>query len=305
MQIHAHAESEVRTASAGAVPAPRGGQHPGTGGRYGWSRALRWLAAALAATLLPALAAEPLDPADPVDNLAIEMGMACSSTDPHAPHYYVWTGKLYSRRSGEPDRHLFNVQGVNPRACKLLDDPRRGGAGYLSTGRELMLYLDPDSNAVLDRWVNPWTGETVKVAHMVNDPANSPPTFPFTSAGEPRRARFEWSVLGDYLVAQRTRRVFRDNPMGGDYQEYVGGHLHAFESSNMIVPRSSLQNHRPGQYIPYIATWTRISQWLPWMRMGGRDQWQRQQRLQRAPGTAAQRGGAQLPAAAQHARVRR
>ena len=113
------------------------------------------------------------------------MALGCNSTDEQRPQFYFWEGVVYGRRRGEQDRHLFNVQGVNPRACRFLVDEQRGGRGYQAAARELMLYLDPTTNAVLDVWTNPYTGETVEVMHMLNDPASMPrPKFP---AGRKRR----------------------------------------------------------------------------------------------------------------------
>lgn len=219
----------------------------------------------------PSFAEGVPDPADPVGNMAIEMGMACSSTDPSHPQYYVWTGKLYSRRAGEPDRHLFNVQGVNPRACKEHNNPERGGVGFQTSARELMLYLHPDSNEVLTNWKNPWTGDVVEVMHMHNDPASAPLKFPLDSDGKPISFRFGWIDSGAFLIAEHTRASFRDSPMGGEYQRYVGGQYHSFETSSMIIDKDDVVRSADGSAIPYVATWTRISQWLPWMMMGGRD----------------------------------
>jgi hypothetical protein len=35
-----------------------------------------------------------------------------------------------------------------------------------------MVSLDPKTNEIVDRWQNPWTGETVEVIHVANDPVN-------------------------------------------------------------------------------------------------------------------------------------
>ena len=49
--------------------------------------------------------------------------------------------------------------------------------------------------------------------------------------------------MGDYLVADRTMPFFRDNPMGGDYQDYVGGKYHVMETSAMIIQKDSITNY--------------------------------------------------------------
>ena len=118
---------------------------------------LATLAALLAA---PAPAAGRLDPVSAAGGFAIERALGCGSADTKTPQYYFWTGTVHARRAGEPDRLLFNVQGVNPRACRFVEDATRG-PGYQAAARELMLYLDPATDAVLRDWRNPWTGEVV------------------------------------------------------------------------------------------------------------------------------------------------
>jgi hypothetical protein len=236
----------------------------------------RPLLAVLAALALPAAplaapAATRLDPSSPAGGFAIERALGCGSTDTRAPQYYFWTGTVHARRAGEPDRLLFNVQGVNPRACRFVDDPQRG-PGYQAAARELMLYLDPASDAVLRQWRNPWTGETVDVVHMVNDPASMrAPAFERDAAGRPTASRMRWTDMGQVWSAGRTQSFFRDSPLGGAYQDYVGGKYRVMEISTFTITKADIAAWRPGRPLPYTATWVRISDWLPWMKMAGRD----------------------------------
>jgi len=229
--------------------------------------------AAAGAAPPPAAAARGavLRPAEPGGAFELERAMSCGSSDVAAPQYYYWTGTIHARRAGEPDRLLFAVQGINPRACRNVDGGARG-AGYQAAARELMLYLDPVTGAVLDQWRNPWTGETVRVVHMENDPASMrEPAFPRDAAGQPTRGRMQWQPLGNAWVATRTSSFFRDSPLGGDYQDYVGGKYRVMELSTFMVPRADVAAWRPGRALPYTATWVRISDWLPWMKMQGRE----------------------------------
>jgi hypothetical protein len=215
--------------------------------------------------------APALHPTTAEGGFAMEMALGCGSTDVAAPQFYWWSGKVYGRRAGEPDRHLFNVQGVNPRACRFIDDPARG-RGYQAAARELMLYLDPVTNEVLKTWQNPWTGEQVEVIHMVNDPASMrAPRFPRDPAGQPTPPMMSWEPGGSGYVAGRTQSFFRESPLGGAYQKYVGGKYRVMEISAFAVAGSDVAAWKPGQRIPYTATWTRISDWLPWMQMAGRE----------------------------------
>jgi len=61
---------------------------------------------------------------------------------------------------------------MNIRQCVAVEDPERG-TGYKLVSREILLYLDPQTGEVLETWQNPWSGETVRVLHVANDPVNS------------------------------------------------------------------------------------------------------------------------------------
>ncbi len=232
-------------------------------------RSLLALLAALIATPLPA--ATRLDPTSAAGGFAIDRALGCGSNDTKSPQFYFWTGTVHARRAGEPDRLLFNVQGVNPRACRSVEDATRG-AGYQAAARELMLYLDPASSQVLRQWRNPWTGEMVDVIHMENDPASMrAPAFERDTEGRSTLSRMRWTDMGQVYAASRTQSFFRDSPLGGAYQDFVGGKYRVMEISTFTVTKADLAAWRPGRPLPYTATWVRISDWLPWMKMAGRD----------------------------------
>ncbi|UCG72578.1 MAG: DUF1838 family protein [Chromatiales bacterium] len=185
----------------------------------------------------------------------------CGTLQAGVTRYGVWQGKAYSRVPGEKDRHLFNLIGVNTRQCASVDDEARGD-GYRSVSREVMLYLDPQTNELLDQWENPWTGERVTVVHVANDPVNM------------RAPRFEADArditlrsYGDLMVSASEVPLFYDNPLGGDFQQYVGGTYHAMEIFDTFYPADELLDATRRLERSWIA-WVRVAQWLPWMEMG-------------------------------------
>ena len=107
-------------------------------------------AAALAALVSggTAQAAKRLDLNNPVDALAASRKVQCSLKDGE-PVVYHWSGHIYSRVPGEPDRNLFNLEGMNIRACITVKDPVKGD-GYRMVSRELMFYTDPKTGEALD-----------------------------------------------------------------------------------------------------------------------------------------------------------
>ena len=180
---------------------------------------------------------------------------------------YWWEGNVYSRIPGEKDRLLFTYQAMNIRATKTLQDKERG-YGFQMVSRELLLYLDPKTGEVLDTWQNPFTGEEVKVIHVNNDPVNSRyPTFAKSSRGD---YRFPGKVVGGTVFLNFEIPLFYTNPLGGDYQEYVGGTYQAMEMFFFSVSEEELCNAKKNTADDVVINWARISKWLPWMKMNDR-----------------------------------
>ena len=209
--------------------------------------------------------ARELDPNDPSDALTIARKVACSTIDGVAATYW-WHGRAYSRRQGEPDRLLFNVEGMNTRACVSANDPDRGN-GYRMVSRELLIYRDPATGEALATWDNPWTGETVPVLHVANDPVNFG-AYEIDRSGQPYR----WTGLvteGKWRQST-TVPLFYPNPLGGDFQPEVGGTYHATEMFNFMGDAADLLDSEADSARAHVG-WSRMSDWLPWMKMGGRE----------------------------------
>ncbi len=197
--------------------------------------------------------------------VAAQRKIMCSTQD-EKPVWYWWHGAAFSRVPGEADRKLFLVEGMNVRQCGKISDPELGD-GYRLVSREILLYKDPSSGEVLSEWENPWTGETVEVIHVANDPVNSRPTFETGRDGQPYQLRL--STSGDAWWMTVTVPLFYTNPLGGDYQPYVGGTYHATEMFNFMGDMNDLVDAGKDTADVRVG-WVRMSQWLPWMKMGGR-----------------------------------
>ena len=191
--------------------------------------------------------------------------MQCSLED-GKPAVYWWLGRAYSRVPGEKDRPLFNVEGMNIRQCGTVTDPDKG-TGFRLVTKEILLYQDPKTGKVLDTWENPWTGETVEVLHVANDPVNQPPSFPVGRNGKP--FALPVTVVGDHWWMTSTVPLFYRNPLGGEYQAYVGGTYHATEMFNFMGDADSLEAGS-GDTSNIRVGWERMSSWLPWMKNGDR-----------------------------------
>ncbi len=210
--------------------------------------------------------ARTLDPAVPEDAVEISKRMQCGvSAD--EPAVYHWSGNIYGRSPGQRDKLLFKGEGMNIRRCVEVEDPERG-TGWRIISREIMLMLDPKTGEVVDTWENPYTGETVEVMQIHNDPVNSRPTFPRGADGTPYRIS-TLREAGPYVFMPFEVPLFYTNPLTGDYQEYVGGKYHAMEIFDFAALKDELYDSTKPTAYPMIS-WVRISGWAPWMKMGGR-----------------------------------
>lgn len=233
--------------------------------------AIRHILAGISAAALLAVGsttmARTLDPSVPEDAVEISKRLQCGvSAD--EPAVYHWSGNIYGRSPGVRDKLLFKGEGMNIRRCVEVEDAERG-TGWRLISREIMLMLDPTTGEVVDEWENPYTGETVPVMQIHNDPVNSRgATFPRGADGSP----YKMGTLresGPYVFIPFEVPLFYPNPLAGDYQPYVGNMYHAMEIFDFAALKSDLYDSSKPTAYPMIS-WVRISPWAPWMEMGGR-----------------------------------
>ena len=224
------------------------------------------LSAALLATLASGAVAE-IDIRTPEGVVAIERKIQCSTED-NVEKTFLWQGNAYARRTGEADKKLFGLLGMNVRQCVTVTNDK-GQEGYRQVSREIMLYLDPDSGKILRQWENPYIGKTVEVIHVANDPVNSrAPSFGYGRDG--KVTKLPLRKVGDWWQMSYEIPLFYHNALGGNYQKFVGGTYHATELFNFYGNYDELLDESNTFVEPGVA-WTRISQWLPWMEMNGRE----------------------------------
>lgn len=222
----------------------------------------------LCATVSAPVLAGALDPDNPEDALKLQRKMTCGSLTDERHQGFTWQGNVYSRVQGEKDRLVFQVVGTNMRQCGTVTDPEKG-EGFRSVSREVMLYLDATGGEVLRSWTNPWTGDEVEVVHVANDPVNMrAPMFARDRDGNPLRAKGR--VVGDLYLSTSEFPLFYPNPLGGEYQQYIGGTYQAIELFNNFYDAKGLFDTDQVDAPRSFVSWVRVSQWLPWMEMGSR-----------------------------------
>ena len=201
--------------------------------------------------------------------LEVRQKTTCGTIEEGKTRYGMWEGRGYSRIPGEKDKHLFNVVGINTRQCDCKEDPVRG-KGFRSVSREIMMYLHPETNEIMDVWENPFTGKSVKVLHVANDPVSMRGyVYEKNEEGE-YTGKSTMRKYGDVLVSSYEIPLFYPNPLGGDYQAYVGGTYHAMEIFNTYYKAEDIMNSDIKDLSQSNISWSRLSQWLPWMEMGSK-----------------------------------
>jgi hypothetical protein len=184
-----------------------------------------------------------------------------SSTQDGENCFFTWEGTVYSRVSGEKDKLLFLCIGMNVRASATVQDSVKG-TGYRQVSREVLVYIDPKTNEIAKTWKSPWTNKEVEVVQIANDPVNMRGVaFPSKEVDNALR-NLAGTIFWDVQVP-----LFYPNPLGGDFQQYVGGTYQAIEMFNFVVPEAELIAPKTRADNVIIA-WTRVSKWMPWMEMG-------------------------------------
>lgn len=188
------------------------------------------------------------------------------SAQPGAETVFHFSGQAFSRRSGEPDKLLFDLEGMLIRQASDLEDPDRG-AGFHRLGREMMLIRDPGTGEMLDKWDNPYTGETVDVVQVANDHVNGR-YFEKLSNGQPFAPAI--TQHGIFWQMPLVLPIYRGNPLGAGYEAEMGGMYHAVELFTFTGIAEQIADPAVAS-LDVAVTWSRMSDWFPWMRMNGRD----------------------------------
>jgi hypothetical protein len=175
-------------------------------------------------------------------------------------------GRAYGHIEGIRDEKLFDVDVYAVQQCGPLPNTVKD-VGFRLTSKEILFYRDPVTGEVLKTWKNPYTGQTVEVNHAANDPVNGNYTSAVFFDGILPNSVQQTKDL--YTLSYEANQ-FYENPLGGDYQKYVGGMYRATEMINWMVSTADLERLPADAFLPTHFSWARISQWLPWMEMGGR-----------------------------------
>ncbi|MBR2648809.1 MAG: DUF1838 family protein [Sediminibacterium sp.] len=183
-----------------------------------------------------------------------------ASLNPKDEVVFYAKGAIYAYDPDKPWKHVFNFEMYNiARVEKLVGD-----SGWKLITREMLVYQDPKTNEILKTWKNPWTGEEVEVVHVWNDPVNQ--TFKYGTFKVPfeRLGNDRINLYNDVPLSYPSPLKKAEWPENTRSDVYQGAELF-----NFFMSEADLQNPKTDNATVDIS-WTRFSDFLPWMKMAAR-----------------------------------
>ncbi|MDO6475131.1 DUF1838 family protein [Alteromonas sp. 1_MG-2023] len=184
-------------------------------------------------------------------------------------------GTVNGVREGEKVKPLFGFEGFS--VARLVDE---GNGSYQKLLREVGFYTDLKTGEVLETFDNPYTGETVKVVPIANDPFNhhiapffpEPPSYGGLNKEKPPKIPLllDWQEAPNNTVFLRTPiHLFYPSALQPEKwpRESAGKMNRVSEMFTYVINRDELADTSQTS-ITYSGCWSRITPWLPWMLMG-------------------------------------
>lgn len=169
--------------------------------------------------------------------------------------FLTWEGSIYSFVPGEAKKRLFKIVGMSVSRCIEKEENT-----WDFTSRELTYYLNPETDAIMHQWQNPWTSEIVPVMHVANNPVQGRFKGRFPVQVNADLATFVFDLFPTYPNPLAEDERFTDYSPNPTYQ--------AAELFKLTVLTEELLNPDIISVSKLFICWDRIGPWLPWMKMG-------------------------------------
>jgi hypothetical protein len=180
------------------------------------------------------------------------------SLDPREETVVYDEGTIYAVIPNQPIRPIFKLQMYNIARFEQTD------SGYNLITREMLAYEDLQTGEILKEWKNPFTGETVEVIHVWNDPVNS--------INKTNSFSIPWTKLDNGRICFHIDvPLYYPSPLRkADWPQSSRSDMYqAAELFQFFVSEKDLQNPKL-KSVPFDISWVRFSDFLPWMKMADR-----------------------------------
>jgi hypothetical protein len=201
----------------------------------------------------------PLDLSDPAASMRALIKARASLDGSDTVTWF--TGNVHAWPPERPGPPLLGIEGYNiARAVET-----EGGWDLLT--REAVFYLDPFRREPIDEWANPFTGETVEVVHIFNDPVNQR----FRLQGPHGPWRLPVTGMGDDLYFNVDVLLAYPSPLPrAEFPEHSGDDTYRAAELFQFFCKTSEIADEANVNASCNVSWTRLGPWLPWMRMSDR-----------------------------------
>jgi len=199
-----------------------------------------------------------------------------ADTNPEKEKVGWYAGKVIGVRDGEPLRELFGFEGFS--VARML--PQNEDGSWRKLLREVGFYRDLRTGRLLDEWENVYTGETVKIVPIANDPFNftiseyvpQPPDYGGLNPAETPKIPLilPWTERAGKVLLSTDIHLYYPSALQPDKwpRESPGPMTRVSELFRYVFDPEKLADESRTA-IPYIGTWGRVTPWLPWMLMDG------------------------------------
>lgn len=184
-----------------------------------------------------------------------------------------YKGKVIGVVPGKKNLDICGFEGFSVARLLPLED-----GSYRKVLREVGFYRDLETGKIIDAMENPYTGETVKVVPIANDPFNftvseyarSAPKYGGLNTEDAQKIPFllKWQEMGDIVLMSRDIHLFYPSALRPNKwpRETPGPMTRVTEAFNYSIDRKQLGDP-DNTSISFTGTWNRVTPWLPWMLM--------------------------------------
>jgi Protein of unknown function (DUF1838) len=177
------------------------------------------------------------------------------SLDPKVETVVYDEGIIYTVVPNQPIKAILKFQMFN------IGRFEKNDTGYNLITREMLVYEDLKTGAIINTWINPFTKDTVAVLHVWNDPVNSKNlaksfSLPIMKLSNDRMCFYIDVPL--FYPSPLKKAEWPQNSRSDMYQ--------AAELFQFFVSEKDVQNPKLNS-VPFDIAWTRFSDFLPWMKM--------------------------------------
>lgn len=184
-----------------------------------------------------------------------------------------YKGKAIGVVPGKKNIDICGFEGFSVARLLPLED-----GSYRKVLREVGFYRDLKTGEIMDTMENPYTGETVNVIPIANDPFNftiseyarSAPKYGGLNSEAAPKIPFllNWQERGDTVTMARDIHLFYPSALKPDTwpRETPGLMTQVTEAFNYSIDRNQLGDP-DNTSLTFTGTWTRVTPWFPWMLM--------------------------------------